>query len=62
MATHSSVLAWRISGMGEPDGLPSVGSRLKRLSSSHSKKALTNQDPYPATKLNVKHLQLQDNK
>ena len=26
MATHSSVLAWRISGMGKPDGLPSMGS------------------------------------
>ena len=26
MATHSSVLAWRISGMGEPGGLPSLGS------------------------------------
>ena len=26
MATHPSVLAWRIPGMGEPDGLPSVGS------------------------------------
>ena len=26
MATHSSVLAWRISGMGEPGGLPSMGS------------------------------------
>ena len=25
MATHSSVLAWRISGMGEPDGLQSLG-------------------------------------
>ena len=25
-ATHSSVLAWRIPGMGEPGGLPSVGS------------------------------------
>ena len=25
MATHSSVLAWRIPGMGEPDGLPSMG-------------------------------------
>ena len=38
MATHSSVLAWRIPGTGEPDGLPSMGShsrtRLKRLSSS----------------------------
>ena len=26
MATHSSVLAWRIPGMGEPGGLPPVGS------------------------------------
>ena len=26
MATHSSVLAWRISGMGEPGGLLSLGS------------------------------------
>ena len=25
MATHSSVLAWRIPGTGEPDGLPSTG-------------------------------------
>ena len=26
MATHSSVLAWRIPGTGEPIGLPSMGS------------------------------------
>ena len=26
MATHSSVLVWRIPGTGEPGGLPSVGS------------------------------------
>ena len=25
MATHSSVLAWRVSGTEEPGGLPSVG-------------------------------------
>ena len=25
MATHSSVLAWRITGTEEPGGLPSVG-------------------------------------
>ena len=40
MATHSSVLAWRILGTGEPGGLLSMGSqsriRLKRLSSSSS--------------------------
>ena len=26
MTTHSSVLAWRIPGMGKPGGLPSMGS------------------------------------
>ena len=26
MATHSSILAWRIPGMGEHGGLPSMGS------------------------------------
>ena len=40
MATHSSGLAWRIPGMEEPGGLPSMGAqsrtRLKRLSSSSS--------------------------
>ena len=40
MATHSSVLAWRIPGTEEPGGLPSMGSqsqtRLKRLRSSSS--------------------------
>ena len=40
MATHSSVLAWRIPGPGEPGGLPAVygvalsQTRLKQLSSS----------------------------
>ena len=44
MATHSSVLAWRIPGIGEPGGLPSIGSHrvgrtwLKQLSSSSSSK------------------------
>ena len=41
MATHSSVLAWRIPGTAEPGGLPSNGivqswTRLKRLSSNSS--------------------------
>ena len=31
MATHSSVLAWRIPGMGEPGGRQSMGSRLTDL-------------------------------
>ena len=30
MATHSSVLAWRIPGMGEPGGLQSMGSQRGR--------------------------------
>ena len=30
MATHSSVLAWRIPGMGKPGGLPSMGSHRVR--------------------------------
>ena len=30
MATHSSVLAWRILGMGEPGGLLSIGSHRVR--------------------------------
>ena len=40
MATHSSTLAWRIPGTGEPGGLLSIDAqsrtRLKRLSSSSS--------------------------
>ena len=42
MATHSSVLAWRIPGTGEPGGLPSMDgvaqsrTLLKRLSISSS--------------------------
>ena len=41
MATHSSVLAWRIPGTGEPSGMASLGSQsrtwLKRPSSSRLK-------------------------
>ena len=44
MVNHSSVLAWRIPGTGEPGGLPSMGShswtRLKGPSSSSSSRAL----------------------
>ena len=34
MAAHSSILAWRIPGTGEPGGLPSIGSHRVRHDSS----------------------------
>ena len=34
MATHSSVLAWRIPGTGEPGGLPSIGSHRSNLATA----------------------------
>ena len=37
MAPHSSVLAWRIPGMGEPGGLPSMGSHRVRHDWSDSR-------------------------
>ena len=40
MATHSSVLAWRIPGTGEPGGLPSMGSH--RVGHDWSDLAATN--------------------
>ena len=43
MATHSSVVAWRIPGSAEPGGLPSMGSHrvgLKRLSSSSNTRGI----------------------
>ena len=41
MATLSSVLAWRIPGTGEPDGLPSMG--LHRVGHDFSDLAAVNQ-------------------
>ena len=44
MATHPSTLAWRIPGLAEPGGLPSMAlqsrTRLKQLSSSIRLKVL----------------------
>ena len=41
MAPHSSVLAWRIPGTGEPGGLPSMGSHGSDLAAvTHLKKLL----------------------
>ena len=65
MATHSSVLAWRIPGTGEPGGLPSMGShsrrRLKRLSSSNSSNCTLCQMLYlgQVLKLNLRKMEKQ---
>ena len=52
MATHSSVLAWRIPGTGGPGGLPSMGphrvGRLKRFSSSSSSSGGKDEDLAPS--------------
>ena len=45
MATHSSVLAWRIPGTGEPDGLPSIG--LHRVGHDWSDLAAAANNPSP---------------
>ena len=37
MATHSSVLAWRIPGTGHPGGVSQSQTRVKKLSSSSQK-------------------------
>ena len=42
MAAHSSVLAWRVPGTGEPGGLPSTGShRVGHLGSDLGAAAAT---------------------
>ena len=43
MAPHSSVLAWRIPGTGEPSGLPSMGSHRVGYDSSDLAAAAVNQ-------------------
>ena len=47
MATHSSVLAWRIPGTGEPSGLPSLGSH--RVGHDWSNLAVA-AEPYKGTR------------
>ena len=66
-ATHSSVLAWRIPGTGEPGGLPSMGShrvghdwRDLAASSSLLRATCKQSQPsalpvYSAPKLNISH-------
>ena len=40
METHSSVLAWRIPGMGEPGGLSSMGLQTGQLIFDKNAKAI----------------------
>ena len=42
LATHSSVLAWRIPGTGEPSGLPSMGSQSPTRSNLASARYFVN--------------------
>ena len=55
MATHSSVLAWRIPGIEEPGGVYGVAqsqTRLKRLSSPSSRlvcSEVTGKNKYPSS-------------
>ena len=44
MATHSSVLAWRVPGTGEPGGLPSMGSHRVRQDWSNLAAAAAERD------------------
>ena len=50
MATHSSVLAWRIPGTGEPGGLPSLGShRVSHNRSNLAAAAALQEIAHPAS-------------
>ena len=53
MATHSSVLAWRIPGTGEPGGLPFMGSHRVRHDRSELA-AVAEHFLIPYTKINLK--------
>ena len=52
MATHSSVLAWRILGTEESGGLPSVGSHTVRHNCSNLAAAAYTLENYSAIKNN----------
>ena len=63
MATHSSVLAWRIPGTGEPGGLPSIGSQRVRhnwsdLAAAAANSYLKRKSVKEETNLNESTLQL----
>ena len=51
MATHSSVLAWRITGTGKPGGLPSMGSHRVRHDLSDLAAAAATRNSYNQEKI-----------
>ena len=57
MATHSSVLAWKIPGTGEPGGLPSMGSHRVGHDWSDSAAAATTLHTGPSN-LNIQENQM----
>ena len=54
MATHSSVLAWRVPGTGEPGGLPSMGSHRVGHDWSDLAVAAAEVEPYHLVVKNLK--------
>ena len=56
MATHSSVLAWRIPGTGEPGGLPSMGSHRVGHDWSDLAASTSLTLPYPIPSLTINSL------
>ena len=55
MATHSSVLAWRISGKAEPGGMPSMGSHRVRHYRSDLAVAAVNIPKQKQTQLDIEN-------
>ena len=60
MATHSSVLAWRIPGTGEPGGLPSIGPHRvgHNWSNLAAAAAACNPHVYTSLQVNMKLLEI----
>ena len=57
MATHSSVLAWRVPGTGEPGGLPSMGShRVGHAGSDSAAAAAADIMGFPGSSAGKKNL------
>ena len=58
MATHPSVLAWRIPGMGKPGGLPSMGLHRVRHDLSNLAAAATTKCVHAKFRPKIASLQL----